>query len=605
MAVPYGTHLPKMTEPCLFYLLSQRTFHDNQPGAQMTEPSAPGVVHQVYGPPGTGKTTYLASRVQDIAKKRGPDSVAIASFTVTAAQEIASRGLGLNKRMVGTLHSHAFRSLGAKLSVALDPKIVSEWNSHVGPEYRLTADSRRGEPGGATEGGRGAFGGDELLSEIDQIRSGFGDPASERPEVAEFWRRWSEFKTANDAVDFTDMIHLAWERARDGEPCPGRPEVFILDEAQDSTPLETELALAWGRQASSMVAALDDDQSIMTWRGGSPERMLDLPGDPDYTVDRLVLDKSWRIPVSVHAVAERWVRRLSRRQEKVYRPRTVHTADGTDTGELVRGAAFGVPYSLRDHELTQAIEDAAGRGETVMVIASCSYMLDPLIADLKRVGIPFCNPYRPSEGRWNPLGGGNGMSTAERVRRYLLPDPASGPDHRMWTYSDLRAWLELVAVREGGLRRGAKSLIRDGDDEVPWEEFAALFADEHSLERAAGPDLEWLASAIMGSKRKIADYPLEIARQRGPGALAGRPLVTLGTIHSVKGGASDIVYLAPDLSQAGASQVKTRNGRDQLIRLMYVGMTRSREELRLLAPFTNANYLARRDLIPTDLEVLP
>jgi DNA helicase II / ATP-dependent DNA helicase PcrA len=58
------------------------------------------------------------------------------------------------------------------------------------------------------------------------------------------------------------------------------------------------------------------------------------------------------------------------------------------------------------------------------------------------------------------------------------------------------------------------------------------------------------------------------------------PKVIVGTIHSVKGGEADVVYLFPDLSQAGDAHYQ-RFGppRDSLIRLFYVGATRARETL--------------------------
>jgi superfamily I DNA/RNA helicase len=58
------------------------------------------------------------------------------------------------------------------------------------------------------------------------------------------------------------------------------------------------------------------------------------------------------------------------------------------------------------------------------------------------------------------------------------------------------------------------------------------------------------------------------------------PKVVVGTIHSVKGGQADVVYLFPDLSQGGDAQYN-RGGaaRDSVIRVFYVGLTRVREKL--------------------------
>jgi len=84
--------------------------------------------------------------------------------------------------------------------------------------------------------------------------------------------------------------------------------------------------------------------------------------------------------------------------------------------------------------------------------------------------------------------------------------------------------------------------------------------------------------AIVG-KDKI-QFPLAVAHARGPSALEEPPRVTVGTIHSVKGGEADVVFLFPDLSPAGDTAY-LRHGppRDSVIRLFYVGMTRARHTL--------------------------
>ena len=59
-----------------------------------------------------------------------------------------------------------------------------------------------------------------------------------------------------------------------------------------------------------------------------------------------------------------------------------------------------------------------------------------------------------------------------------------------------------------------------------------------------------------------------------------QPKVVVGTIHSVKGGESDVVHLFPDISQAGDAQYQRCGApRDSVIRLFYVGATRARETL--------------------------
>ena len=92
--------------------------------------------------------------------------------------------------------------------------------------------------------------------------------------------------------------------------------------------------------------------------------------------------------------------------------------------------------------------------------------------------------------------------------------------------------------------------------------------------------LEWWQARVNADLRPRVQFPALVATKRGPQALAQVPQVIVGTIHSVKGGQADCVYLFPDLSQAGDAQYR-RDGppHDSVIRQFYVGMTRAREKL--------------------------
>jgi DNA helicase-2/ATP-dependent DNA helicase PcrA len=563
----------------------------------------PGDVLRVWGPPGTGKTTYLAKRVRSTVAQHGPDSLLLASFSTTAANEIGSRfaadGAGARPAasMIGTLHSHAYRALGQP-PVALDPRVLADWNSTVAPELRITPDNRRTGGGSGDSGSLGvapelARTGDELIGALDRLRAGRLDPQDWPVNVREFAQRWEDWKReVGGAVDYTDMITNALEMAHEGVPAPGRPSYLIVDEAQDMTPLEVGLALAWGRLASRLVLGMDDDQAINRWRGGDPEPLLTLHGDG---VSDEVLDRSYRVPEAVRAVAETWVRRLSHRREKLYYSRL------DDAGRVVPGVAHHVPESLHSTKLIDKVLTETDAGRTVMIIASCNYMLERLIENLRERGVPFHNPYRPGEQRWNPLGAPTregAMSTSERIRRFLALT------ERDWTGADMQAWIELVKLTDAGMVRGAKTAIAHfpPNDPVPYEQVAALFADSDSLALATEPDPAFLERALLKAKIDVARYPLQLARNHGAAALDQKPQVVIGTIHSVKGAAADVVYVSPDISAAAAKNMSTRAGADEAIRLFYVAMTRAYEELRLLTPVTG-RHMVTTELIPPHLEV--
>jgi len=541
---------------------------------------AHGHIERIWGPPGTGKSTTLQTRIKDLVTEHGPDSVAVTSFTVTAARNIAQMDLPLPERNVGTLHSLAFRALGHP-DVALDPKVLADWNKRAPLLWRITPDNRRGHPDSSDTGGGGTDSGDDLLAAYDMARSKLIPHSAMPANVRRFATQWEAWKAEVDAIDYCDMIILALRHAiLDGQRAPGNPRVLISDESQDMTPAETALLLAWG--APHTIFALDDDQAINEWRGGDATPILNLGGtedepQQDVEVEDTPLTQSYRIPASVHTIAQTWIEQCTRRRDKEYRPRDYD------------GRAYAVNIPIEDMRTAEAIARDAHNGQSVMVIASCEYMLRILISNLKRLGVPFANRYRPIEGRWNPLHtAGSGMTKAERLYRYLVLDERLlGDRSRLWTGDDVRAWIDLVGVKEANLAKGAKTKAKNlpaGPLDIA--QVMGLFADEATADAASEPSLKWILEAARGIKGLVGsadapgklDYPARVCERFGPAALVDEPLVTIGTVHSVKGAQSDIVYVSPSLSPAGYGEwTRSRRSRDSVIRLMYVALTRARE----------------------------
>jgi len=63
--------------------------------------------------------------------------------------------------------------------------------------------------------------------------------------------------------------------------------------------------------------------------------------------------------------------------------------------------------------------------------------------------------------------------------------------------------------------------------------------------------------------------------------------LTVGTIHSVKGGEADTVILAPDISSAMYEAMSDRKGYDNVAKQFYVGFTRSKYNLFILSPHSH------------------
>jgi hypothetical protein len=216
-------------------------------------------------------------------------------------------------------------------------------------------------------------------------------------------------------------------------------------------------------------------------------------------------------------------------------------------------------------------------------------MLRPLNQVLRKQGIPFHNPYRKSNGFWNPLRLGSRASSANRVLALLAPHSDSSETPRPWTYGDRALWTECMHST-GTLRQGAKKRIAVANVEQPVTpealdrlfETAALDSMIDAYEQGPGAMLDWWRARVKPAFAERLKFPAEIALRRGTQALVETPQVIVGTIHSVKGGQADVVYLFPDLSQAGGAQYR-RDGppRDSIVRQFYVGVTRAREKLYL------------------------
>jgi superfamily I DNA/RNA helicase len=547
------------------------------------------VEHLVIGPPGTGKTTYLAGQATRAAEKVGPDAVMIASLTRAAAQEIAGRDTPIPRRCVGTLHAHAYRVLD-KPELAETPDGLAAWNDFAEREGLVwkMGNSAQVNLDYAPEQ-RDSSQGELLLATMGTLRARQAPRELWPPKVLRFAEAWDAWKLKANRLDFTDLI----ERALEEVDIPmTMPQIMMLDEAQDLSALEFALARKWSKSCEQIVVVGDPDQCLYAWRGTDPQEMLS--GD---LASQRVLAQSYRVPAAVHDYAVNWIQQVEDRPPVDYKPRLVDPNDpsqGYAQGEVNRcSSTWREPEGM----VRRVLEDVE-QGRSVMILASCGYMLEPTIAVLKRGGVPFWNPFRVTHGGWNPLRG------ARRLLSLLRPDPATwGDESRWYTWPDVRAWGEKVKAK-GNFNRGAKDFIvskaraaaeAEKEGEEPRlvnpatlaEQLASEELFDHLFEVAESPEvtIEWWENNLLTDAQKASRYPIEVYRSRGGAALRESPRIVTGTIHSVKGGQADSVYVFPDLSHKGWSSTWERpSTRAPSYRLFYVAFTRAREKLTLCDP---------------------
>lgn len=583
----------------------------------------------VIGPPGTGKTTFLSRQVREVVDRYSgsvrsqiyPTPVLICSLTRAAAAEVAGRDLPIKRSCVSTLHGHCYRAL--ERPAVLGAEHVEEWNNtrpwKISPS-NFSDDSFGERPVESTP----ATDGDRMLAELELARHRLDDALPMHLE--HFADEWVAFKREHDIIDFTDMIELAIEQTT---CAPGNPAVIMVDEAQDLSALEYRLIKQWSEAAEATIVVGDPWQALYTWRGADPSLFFD-PSIPES--HRRVLSKSYRVPAHVLQVAVSWVAaHLSDFRAIEYKPRDPVDGESDPRGEV----AISTSTIYSPDEVVDEAEHAAKSGRTFMIQATCSYMLANILAHLRRLHIPFSNPWRKHRRDWNPIGH-SPTSTCARLLSFIAPCH-DNPDRRGWTIADAVSFMHPMRVK-GQLTRGAKKQLErmsresgvlvygaeddDDDDDAfigermtPEQERAEPVRAEDVEDWFEHPFRDAISSVMNGAlscaeaarlwqdslltvPKQSAEYPVGLVAAIGPKAIQEPPRVFVGTIHSFKGAEADTTAVFPDLSMAGFRQWTAGEGsaRDEVVRTFYVAMTRARRRLIVCANATSSCAPLRRSV---------
>ena len=543
----------------------------------------------VIGPPGTGKTTYLSQKASEAARKYGSNNILIASLTKTAAAEVAGRNIPIPKSQIGTLHAHAFRALGHPNIV--EPKDLKDFNVYLQahtdtPEIFATTHLSQADRRDLDEPKFDATrSGSDLLDEYTLLRSRRLPQAQwTDPNLLAFAALWEAWKASEDLLDFEDLIEVA---ARD---CPyplGHPKIIYLDEAQDLSTSEVYLVLQWAKNVEAVVAVLDPQQALYTWRGADPTLLLQMAKRKGQVK---VLEQSYRVPQWPHAYAVNWINSMPEVEHFAYKP--------TATRGFVKRYQVDIGEG---RPLLHIAEEYLEAGKSLMFLTSCDYMLKGFLAALRNAGLPFHNPYRVKRGDWNPL------KSASKVLAYLRPDSETWGDHaRIWNWEDLHTWFDVIETDL--LLRGVKttfkqfaeqhpaSLIADTMDEAldtirnAFRDPAVFNFDPHNFDGfrqlLKRTKIEKENELPEGKQHRRFEYILKLVERFGGARLLQVPQIIVGTIHSVKGGEADIVFVAPEISPQADEGLRSQklSAIAEIHRLFYVAFTRAKEGVILLAP---------------------
>lgn len=495
----------------------------------------------VLGPPGTGKTTTLLEVVdQELQAGTDPRRIGYVSFTRRAVREATDRACARFSLVPArlpyfrTLHSLCFWALGLTPSDVLERSRLLEFGDWCGVRVTGRYNWDEGSSFGMEQGDRILHMENLARIRCRPLRGQYEEDHDDLPwvEVDRVARALQEYKKARHLVDYTDMLTLlvestGWRAGLD---------VLVVDEAQDLSQLQWRVVGRLAAGARRVVVAGDDDQAIYHWAGADVEHFVGMPGRAR------VLDQSWRVPQRVQDIAQGIIRQVRARRPKDWSPRQ---------------ATGGVHRVLR-------FEDVAGLdGSSILVLGRNNYILrDQALPMLRQAGVMYQWHGQSSVSpqvltavvTWERLRRGEQVPAEDVLGVYDLMSSGRGVQRG---FKKLPGWRAGDMVGMQDLRDRGGLLL-----DTIWHD---------ALDRIPPAERAYMVRALrLGEK------------------LTREPRIRLSTIHGAKGGEADHVVLLTDMARRTHEEMGRRP--EDEARVWYVGATRARERLTLVAPQTARSY---------------
>ena len=275
----------------------------------------------VLGPPGTGKTTTLLNKVDSYLKKTDPTKIGYFAFTQKAAnhaRDEAIKKFNLTEEDLPyfrTIHSLAFRKLGLKKDQVMQSSHYKDLGKKIG--FPVSYASHQEDHGIFTSDS-------EYLQiiQLAQLRNITPEQQYNRKEHTQdlefdklniISNELRRYKKEYNLIDYNDMISNFIKS--DLSP---KFDVVFIDEAQDLSPMQWDMAKSiWKKTKDSFIAG-DDDQAIFKWAGADVDSFIALQ---DQMIN-LPLTQSHRVPIKVHQIAMGIINRIKHRINKTWKPKT-------------------------------------------------------------------------------------------------------------------------------------------------------------------------------------------------------------------------------------------------------------------------------------------
>ena len=585
---------------------------------------------------GSGKTNTLAHRVAHlIVGGIDPRRIMLLTFSRRAAAEmqrrverITSEVLGPNARALGAgmNWSGTFHAIGARL--------LREHASEIGLNREFTIHDRedsadlmnfvRHDLGLSNKDRRFPMKGTCLsiysrtvnaeANLVEILTQHFSWCAEWEAELRRLFAAYVEAKQRQNVLDYDDLLLYWAHMMAEGpvaEQVAARFDHVLVDEYQDTNRLQASILLGLKPTGHGLTVVGDDAQSIYSFRAATVRNILDFPHHFSPKADIVTLDQNYRSTVPIldaanaviELAAERFTKNLRSDRKSAQRPLLVHVADDVaQSGYIVErilenreaGIAFkaqAVLFRASHHSASLEVE-LTRRNIPFVKFGGLKFLEAAHIKDVLAIMRWAENPRdRVSGFRVAQLMPGIGPAAAGRLLDRIAG--SSDASEVVEGFNPPAAAAECwptFASTFGNLRRRSVGWPAELDQACRWyaPHLESLYEDA-TVRQADLAQLSEIASGYPNRERFLTELTLD-----PPGATsdkAGTPLLDedyliLSTIHSAKGQEWKSVFVLNTVDGCIPSDlgVGTSEEIEEERRLLYVAMTRAKDQLHLVVP---------------------
>jgi DNA helicase-2/ATP-dependent DNA helicase PcrA len=582
---------------------------------------------------GAGKTNMLAHRVAHlILTGADPRRIMLATFSRRAAAELNRRVERLLRRRLAPeaaalatpTYAGTFHSIGARL--------LREYAARLGLDPQFTIHDRE-DSGDLMNWARHAAGLSDrpdrfptkgtclaIYSRVVNARASLGETlgkhfpwvAKHEAELRALFASYVEAKQRQSVLDYDDLLLYLAQMLAEPEiaaEIADRFDHLLVDEYQDTNRLQAEIALALRPRGRGLTIVGDDAQSIYSFRAATVRNILDFPGRFDPPARVVTLDRNYRSTQPILAASNAVIGLAKERYAKdLWTDRGAGAAPQlVSVGEEADQARFVATRVLENRESGASLKSQA-------VLFRAAHHSAALELELTRRNIPFVkfgglkfldaahvkdtlallrfveNPRDRVAGfRVAQLLPGVGPGTAEKIVIAAAADDGFASLKAFVPPAKARAAFAEFVELIGRLARGAPWPV-DLGEAVAWRRAHLEESYDNIASRAADLDaLERIAATYPSRERFLSELTLDppdaTSDEAGP-PLRDEDYLILSTIHSAKGQEWKSVFvlncvdgcIPSDLATGSSDEIEEER------RLLYVAMTRARDELTLVVP---------------------